>query len=174
MDLFGKAELERLIHLFAIRTNEADISGTISLVGGAALSLSYLQDRQATTDIDALLPSDLRISEIIAEMAAEENLDKNWINDAAKAYVPFETGQQWVDLYRVGGVLVRIASAELLLAMKLRADRGFRDRPDIEGLIKVCGIKSITEIDELYEKFHHQEVIREETRQIVIKMLAKE
>ena len=174
MDLFDKAELERLIHLFATRINEAGISGTISLVGGAALSLSYLQDRQATTDIDALLPRDIRISEIIAEMAVEENLDKNWINDAAKAYVPFETEQQWVDHFRVGGVLVRIASAELLLAMKLRADRGFRDRPDIEGLIKACGIKSITEIDELYEKFHHQEVIREETRQIVMRLLVKE
>lgn len=174
MDLFNKAELERLIHLFAVKINRAGISGTISLVGGAALSLSYLHDRRATTDIDALLPDDKRISEIIAEMAAEENLDENWINDAAMAYVPFETQQQWIDLYRVGGVLVRIASAELLLAMKLRADRGFRDRPDIEGLIKICGIKTIDEIDGLYGSFHHQEVIREETRQVVLKMLAEE
>lgn len=173
MDLFDKAELERLIHLFATRTNEAGISGTISLVGGAALSLSYLQSRQATTDIDALLPNDLRISEIIAEMAVEENLDKNWINDAAKAYVSFETEQQWVDLYRVGRVLVRIASAELLLAMKLRADRGFRDRSDIEGLIKICGIKTIGGIEDLYGRFHHQEVIHEETRRVVKAMLAQ-
>lgn len=174
MDLFNKAELDRLIHLFAVKINESGISGTISLVGGAALSMSYLHNRRATTDIDALLPGDLRIPEIIAEMAAEENLDENWINDAAMAYVPFETQQQWIDLYRVGGVLVRIASAELLLAMKLRADRGFRDRPDIEGLIKICGIETIDEIDGLYGRFHHQEVIREETRQVVLKMLAKE
>lgn len=171
--LFDKAELERLIHLFASRVNEEGISGTISLVGGAAISLSYLHDREATTDIDALLPSDLRISEIIAEMAVEENLDENWINDAAKAYVPFETEQQWVDLYRVGGVLVRIATAELLLAMKLRADRGFRDRPDIEGLIKLCGVTSISEIENLYGGIHHQEVIQEKTRLVVIGMLKK-
>jgi Nucleotidyltransferase of unknown function (DUF6036) len=171
--LFDKVELERLVRLFASRVNEARISGTISLVGGAALSLSYLHDREATTDIDALLPTDLRISEIIAEIAVHENLDKNWINDAAKAYVPFETEAQWVDLYRVGGVLVRIATAELLLAMKLRADRGFRDRPDIEGLIKICGITSISEIEELYGGFHHQEVIQEKTRLVVIGMLKK-
>lgn len=174
MDLFNRAELDRLIHLFAAKINGAGISGTISLVGGAALSMSYLHDRRATTDIDALLPSDKRIAEIIAEIAAEENLAENWINDAAMAYVPFETQQQWIDLYRVGGVLVRIASAELLLAMKLRADRGFRDRADIEGLIKICGIKRIDEIEGLYGRFHHQEVIREETRQVVLKMLAKE
>ena len=174
MDLFNRAELDRLIHLFAAKINGAGISGTISLVGGAALSMSYLHDRRATTDIDALLPSDKRIAVIIAEIAAEENLAENWINDAAMAYVPFETQQQWIDLYRVGGVLVRIASAELLLAMKLRADRGFRDRADIEGLIKICGIKRIDEIEGLYGRFHHQEVIREETRQVVLKMLAKE
>lgn len=171
--LFDKAELERLIRLFASRLDDAGISGTISLVGGAALSLSYLQDREATTDIDALLPSDLRISEIIAEIAVDENLDKNWINDAAKAYVPFETEAQWVDLYRVGGILVRIATAELLLAMKLRADRGFRDRLDFEGLIKVCGISTMPEIEALYGGFHHQEVIAEKTRLVVIEMMKK-
>lgn len=171
--LFEKVELERLIRLFASRLDDAGICGTISLVGGAALSLCYLQDREATTDIDALLPTDLRISGIIAEIAVDENLDKHWINDAAKAYVPFETEAQWVDLYRVGGVLVRIATAELLLAMKLRADRGFRDRPDIEGLIKVCGIMTVPEIEDLYGRFHHQEVIQEKTRLVVIGMLKK-
>lgn len=171
MDLFNKPELERLIHIFATKIDGAGISGTISLVGGAAISLSYLCDRQATSDIDALLPNDQKILEIIAEMAIEENLVSNWINDAAKAYVPFETERQWVDLYRVGGVLVRIASAELLLAMKLRADRGLRDRTDIEELIKICGITTMSEIEALYGGFHHQEVIKEKTRQVVIGML---
>lgn len=171
MDLFDKLELQRLIHIFATKVDGAMISGTISLVGGAALSLSYLSDRQATSDIDALLPNDLKISEIIAEMAIEENLQSNWINDAAKAYVPFETEPQWVDLFRVGGVLVRIASAELLLAMKLRADRGFRDRTDIEELIKICGITTMSEIEVLYGSFHHQELIKEKTRLVVIEML---
>ena len=172
-NLFDKAEVERLVRIFALRIDDAGVSGTISLVGGAALSLSYLQNRDATTDIDALLPSDLKISEIIAEIADAENLNKNWINDAAKAYVPFEIEQHWVDLYRVGGVLVRIATAELLLAMKLRADRGFRDRLDIEGLIKICGITTMPEIEALYEKFHHQEVIQEKTRFAVIGMLER-
>ena len=40
MDLFNKPELERLIHIFATKIDGAGISGTISLVGGAALSLS--------------------------------------------------------------------------------------------------------------------------------------
>lgn len=44
MDLFNKAELDRLIHLFAAKIDAAGISGTISLVGGAALSMSCLRD----------------------------------------------------------------------------------------------------------------------------------
>ncbi len=171
MQLFDRPELERLIKLMASKLNDLGVIGTISLVGGAAISLGYLTQRESTTDIDALLPNHPAVSKIITKIASAENLEMNWINDAALAFVPFETQNQWVDLYRFGGILVRIATAELLLAMKLRADRGRRDRADIAGLIRLCGITSIAEVEELYETFHHQEVLSHETREVVIKML---
>ncbi len=171
MDLFDRGEIERLIKLVALKLNEAGISGQISIVGGAAISLAYVRERDATTDIDAILPNDSRVSKVISQIAEEERLESNWINDAVMGWVPFEIETQWIELFREGNIIVRIATAELLLAMKLRADRGRRDRPDIEALIKLCGITTINQIDDLFESFYHQEVLRTETRDVVARML---
>ena len=173
MDLFNREDINRLIRLMAAKLNEAGVSGQISIVGGAAISLAYVFERETTTDIDALLPNDFRVSNVIAQIAKMERLDDNWINDAVNAFIPFEIETHWIELFREGGIIVRIATAELLLAMKLKADRGRRDRPDIEALIGLCAITTIDDIDKLFEAFHHQEVLKAETREGVLGMLKK-
>lgn len=171
MDNFERKDIERLVRLLADRLVRAGVSGTISLVGGAAISLQYLIDRQSTTDIDAILPQHPLVAEAIREIAVTENLDAGWINDAVAAYVPFEINQMWIELLTIGSISVRVASAELLLAMKLKADRGMRDRGDIEGLLRLMQVRSINEVKEIYEKFHHQEVLSDRTCRVVEKML---
>lgn len=171
MDLFKKEDIERLVRIFATRLSDAGITGSISLVGGAALSTNYLQDRHSTSDIDALFPCHPDVARIIEEISLEEGLESDWINDAAIAWVPFESKELWIELYRIDGIQIRIASADLLLAMKLKADRGVRDRSDIEGLIRLIGIETIEEIDAVYERFHDQEVLNDLTRAVVLSML---
>ncbi len=172
MDLFEREDLQRLIRLLAVQLDSRGVTGTVSIVGGAALSIQYLVDRDSTTDIDALLPQNPQVTEVINEIALQENLPSNWINDAVKAYVPFETQSMWVELFTVGGITIRVATADLLLAMKLKADRGMRDRPDIEGLIRLSGHKEFSQIRDVYEKFHHQEVMAERTSRLVQGILA--
>lgn len=172
MELFERADLQRLVQLLAQKLDDADVVGTISIVGGAAISLQYVHDRDSTTDIDAILPENPIVAWIIEDIAKAENLPATWINDAAKVYIPFEVKSMWLDLLSVGGVLIRVASAELLLAMKLRADRGVRDRGDIQKLLQICGHQSLSQVQETYEKFHHQEVMNSRTSQMVQDMLS--
>jgi hypothetical protein len=172
VELFEREDLDRLLRLLAQRLDAAGVSGTISLVGGAAISLQYLFDRDSTTDIDALLPQSPIVAQIIHEIAVQENLDSGWINDAVKAYVPFETIDMWVDIFAIGGIVIRVASAELLLAMKLNADRGLRDRGDIEGLLGLIGVHSLEEVKEIFEKYHHQEILKESTCLMVEQILS--
>ena len=171
MDLFEKKDIENLIDLFALKLDAEGIEGSISIVGGAALSLAYITDRYATTDIDATFPVHPRITEIIQEIALEQNLAQTWINDAVKAYVPFETVPMWVDFKKIGNIQIRIGSAEFLLAMKLKADRGFRDRPDIAALIKLCGLTSLEEIEDLYGRYQHQEILCGRTKEFLCQVL---
>ena len=77
----------------------------------------------------------------------------------------------WVHNQKIGEIEIRYGSAQLLLAMKLKADRGNRDRPDIASLITLCGLTTIEEIETLYERFHHQEVLSPTTRTGVLRML---
>lgn len=173
MILFEREDIENLLNLLADRLTQAGIRGTISIVGGAALSLEYLPDRDATTDIDADFPQNDLVRSIIGDIAAAKNLEPNWINNAVTAYIPFETSMMWREILTVGSITIRVGSAELLLAMKLKADRGSRDRGDIEGLIKLLRIKSVKQVVEIYEKFHHQEVLSKQTLQVVEKILAE-
>lgn len=173
MDLFEREDLKRLIRLLAERLDSAGVKGTVSIVGGAAIALQYLQDRDATTDIDAVLPQSDLVARVIAEIAVEENLDPKWVNEAVTAYVPFETSEMWTELLSVGGIHIRIASSDLLLAMKLKADRGRRDRGDIEGLIKLGGYTQLRQVQEIYERFHHQEVLAAGTSLMVEEILSK-
>ena len=78
----------------------------------------------------------------------------------------------WVDIFSHGSVTIRVASAELLLAMKLKVDRGLRDREDIQGLLKVVGVTNLQDVQEIYEKFNHQEVLSEQTCQLEVGMLS--
>jgi hypothetical protein len=47
----------------------------------------------------------------------------------------------------------------MLLAMKLLANRGIRDRDDIEFLLSACDVKSLDDAQEIYERYHAQDVI---------------
>ena len=171
MILFEKEDIEELIFLLATRLNTAGISGKISIVGGAALSVAYIPERSATMDIDATYPTDPKVGLVIDQIALERNLPTNWINNDVNAFIPFETSDMWVHNQKIGEIEIRYGSAQLLLAMKLKADRGNRDRPDIASLITLCGLTTIEESETLYERFHHQEVLSPTTRTGVLRML---
>ena len=63
-----------------------NISGVIYLVDGAVFTLVH-KTRNATQDIDAIYEPKKEISLIINKMAAEYNLNENWLNDGVKGYV---------------------------------------------------------------------------------------
>jgi hypothetical protein len=58
-----------------------------------------------------------------------------------------------------GPVTISIASPQLLLAMKLYANRGTRDSADIEVLLALCEVTSVEEAQEIHERYHAQEVL---------------
>ena len=92
-------------------------------------------------------------------MAIERDLPTDWINDAAKAFVPFVGLDEWHEIFHEGRVAVCVGSVEMLLAMKLRANRGRRDTDDIEFLLEQCAVASIEQAEEIYGRYHAQELL---------------
>lgn len=168
--LFSKDDLERLLDKFTRELDGAGVKGSIFLVGGAALSLYYF-DRDTTRDIDAALPHDERVLSVILKIAKEENLAENWINADATQFFGFPPLGSWSIVKTIGNVQVRVASPQMLLAMKLRAHRGRRDNDDIEELLKICNITSVEEVETIYDSIYSQDVLNEEARLIVLSFL---
>ena len=49
----------------------------------------------------------------------------------------------------------------MLLAMRLRANRGRRDTDDIEYILGRCDVNSVKDAREIYEGYHAQDVLTE-------------
>ena len=155
---FSSADVQSLLRELARRLSQQGVSGGIRVVGGAAIALMN-PDRCATYDIDALLTPSDPILLVARELGNERGLPVDWLNDAVKGYVPPVGMEDWTEIFREGDLSVSVGSAAMLLAMKLRANRGRRDTEDIEYLLSVCGVTSLEEAQDIYERYHAQDVI---------------
>ena len=155
---FAAGQIEELLVDLATRAAVDGRTGAIRVVGGSAIALMNA-DRRATHDIDAVLAPADQLLDIAHDMARLRGLRHDWLNDAVKGFVPPVGAEDWVEIHRVGDVSVSIGSPEMLLAMKLYANRGIRDTEDIEYLLGVCEITSLAQAQEIYERYHAQDVI---------------
>jgi hypothetical protein len=157
--LFSPNEIKALLAELLERLNAAQVRGGIRVVGGAAIAMLY-GGRAATADIDASLTPSKDILEVARQMATERSLPMDWLNDKVLAFIPFEAElTDWLEVMRVGETSLLVAKPHLLLAMKLRANRGLRDASDIEVLLSACKISSMNQVETLYEHYFSQEVL---------------
>lgn len=151
-------EISELLDELLRRMADQGITGSLRVVGGVAVMFT-LGGRDATSDVDALIWPATEVVDIARAMAVEYNLLDDWLNDDVKGFVPFVDGSKWSLLKSVGGAELWVASNEMLLAMKLRANRGTRDSADIEALLSALEIKSVQQAAEIYESYFHQELL---------------
>lgn len=166
-------DIARLLRNLVVRLNKTNFEGDISLLGGAAMSMAYMENRRATTDIDAVFPQRELVLGLADQIGHDEDLDFGWFNDAVRVFIPKEATDIWVDLYKIGNVQVRVATAEYLLSMKLAADRGIRDRPDIQVLLPLCNVTTVEGAVEIFEKYHRGQDLKSETVEALIEMLKR-
>lgn len=109
--------------------------------------------RDATLDADGdFYPRDI-VKEIVGDIARKRNLPDDWLNTGASAFFPLFKEPDWTDFMTVGNLQIVVADNRTMLAMKLRASRTGRDERDIADLLKLCGIRTLTEALDLYEEY---------------------
>lgn len=169
---FQRNDLVVLLNKLITRLNQLDIEGTFRIVGGVAISLQHA-DREPTLDIDADFKSSNdtqnEIQQVIAEIADSEGLSPNWLNDFAMVFLPRQTKDDWIEFRQSGGIRVVIASAPLLLAMKMQAVRGERDAADILALLPLCRVSTLADAIAIYSRYHGNEVIKEKAVTLIRK-----
>ena len=156
MTLLSRDDIARALSMLASELNARGVSANIQIVGGAALALRHF-DRSATRDIDSSIRfADAAVfHEAALRVANRLGWDGEWINDEAAKYIP-RVGEavHWETIHEHDGVLIQVASAESLLAMKLLANRPGRDDRDIAELMAICDLSTVAELEELFERFY--------------------
>lgn len=149
-----------------------DIRAHIYVVGGAAMVLAHRAER-LTRDVDALaIDRRDEVLEAAAEVAREQGLSPNWLNDAVRA-APWPTPRpdtRGPVVYDSPHLVVTGASAEQLPAMKVRAGRA-GDESDIELLIRRLGVSTLQHVETIHRAVFPHDPIPERNMEVIIDCL---
>lgn len=157
--LLSRDDLIRGIKELAVRAEARGIAADIYVVGGAALALKYF-DRDATVDIDASARHWDLLEPIVEEIAKDFDWAPSWFNVKVAQLIPsLGKDAEWLLLYSYGEVKVFVASAEVLLMMKLAASRKGRDYRDAELLMATTGLTNFQELEELFSTYFPGDVL---------------
>ncbi len=144
---FSRVEILEALQALGNELSSQGIHGQIFIFGGAAMALAY-STRRVTKDIDAVFEPKSSIYEAAAKVAEELGLPEDWLNDAAKGFMPGKD-EDPRPVPDIQGIEITTASPRYLLAMKLMAMRFGEDDEDIEVLIRECELGSVQETLEL-------------------------
>lgn len=135
LDLFG--EVDQLL--------TGAVTHELLVVGGAALAMRWEDRLSADVDVvDVPIPPELQ--EAIRTVAARHDLAAGWLNHSAAGFAPNMQADDAV-VYRGARLVVRVAGADYLLAMKLRASRP----DDLRDAVQLAAETGRTTRESLYE-----------------------
>lgn len=157
MALLGRRELLEALAELDEELGKLDVRGEVFVVGGAAMAIAY-DTRRATADVDAVFIPSSEVRTAASRVAERLNLEPDWLNDGAKAFLPGEDENR-IGVYEGQHLSVAAASPQYLLAMKLMASRVERDQDDIRELYKLCGLTTPEQGLQLLTSYYPEHLI---------------
>jgi hypothetical protein len=160
-----KDEILKYLTLLGQRLKDRDETGEILLTGGASMPLVH-SARDMTKDVDALYEPRSSINEIAEQIAAEYDLDPEWLNDSVKGFVGANAPMD--SFMQLDGLTINTVSADYLLAMKLMSARyGETDRKDIEFLLNKLDVRNADDAFGILLKYWPQKMVTPKTMYVI-------
>lgn len=159
--ILGRDEVIFLVDALVDALENRGETASVQIVGGAAIAWLHHAERRGTVDVDALIAPRESVLRAASDIAARHNLPEGWLNDAVlnTGAVPFARDIEWTTVRAQGRVVVQVADARALLAMKLRASRPGRDLDDIVHLLRAEGVDSISDAEAAFDDYYPGEAI---------------
>lgn len=157
---------EKMLHLFGLLNDKLKKNGQrgeVYIVGGASMCL-VLNARASTYDIDALFEPKTEINKYIKEIAAEEGIKEDWLNDGVKGFI--NENLQTKLYLELSNLIIYSATPEYIFAMKAKAartDEESFDAEDLKFLIEYLRIECLREAEEILTKYYSVEEILPKT-----------
>ena len=158
-------EIEKYLVLLSDKLKAKGEVGELCIVGGAVMCLVF-KARVSTNDIDGIFSPTRQIREAIREIAKENQLPENWLNDGVKGFIQEAPPREIIRDY--SNLKVWAPTAEYMLAMKCvsaRADTN--DSADIVFLLKHLKIADKNTVYEIISKYYRENTVPAKTRFIV-------
>ncbi|MEO5840666.1 MAG: hypothetical protein ABIQ73_20330 [Acidimicrobiales bacterium] len=128
--------------------------------------------RESTVDIDALLRPVEAVRAAAAEIAIEETLPAEWINNRFAMFWPQHGEPDFSRVIQHGGVTIRFAGPRIMLAMKMLASvRGRRDTDDLRSLLAPAGVQTIHDAIAIFEDFYRDHDIPPQALSVITTVL---
>jgi hypothetical protein len=141
---------------------------TLYVVGGAVMCVVF-EARETTRDVDAWFSEPATVREAARLVAREMSLPENWLNDAAKAFVPEHAGfERWRSLSHLD---VLVADEATMFAMKAAAARTDEDAGDLRVLAGRLGLTSSAQAIELVLRYYPEERLSVRSRLLLEELL---
>lgn len=142
------------------------VDAELTIVGGAAMALAYGANR-LTRDVDGTFWPKAEVLEAAREVATRHDLDPQWLNNGAEAWMPDDMPQEHGRVVADHPALVVTEpGARLLLAMKLRASRHAKDVEDASLLFKAAGLTSAADAERVFHEHYPDEPVTERRRRV--------
>jgi len=139
--MLQKKEILRLLNRLNELLGMRNIKGEVYLLGGAVMCLAF-NARASTKDLDALFAPKSVIRELAGQIAEEEKISEDWLNDAAKEFL--SDTASFNPFLELPNLHILVASPEYLLAMKclsMRIGKEFHDENDVRFLLRYLNIE---------------------------------
>lgn len=157
---------EQILRAFRALNDELareGIRGEVGVVGGAAMVLAF-NARESTRDVDAVFDPSSKMRAAAVGVARIEGLPADWLNDAARGYMPADTEPRSI-LLNLPNLAVWVPPPQYLLAMKAIAARfDSNDAQDLRTLIRHLGLRRVEEVLEVVERYYPRNQIPPKTQ----------
>jgi len=146
-----KEQMLKALHRLNDKLRSSDETGELILFGGAFMCLVF-GSRGYTRDMDAVFEPKGSIYAYAREIAKEEGLPADWLNDGVKGWLYVEPKTDLV--LQLSHLSVLAAKPEYILAMKCYAARlDTDDLNDAIVLANVLGLTDRNQVLDIVEKY---------------------
>tara|TARA_B100001248_G_scaffold262354_1_gene257724 strand:- start:5068 stop:5574 length:507 start_codon:yes stop_codon:yes gene_type:complete len=163
-------QIKKLFYKLNAKLKANNEKGEIGIVGGAVMCLVY-NARASTKDVDAIFEPAKIIRDLAVEIAKEEGLPEDWLNDGAKSFIqPYFQREQVLDLSHLR---VWAPDARYMLAMKCISARfDTSDKDDVIFLLKNLELKKAEDVYSIIESYYPRNEIPAKTKFFIEEILA--
>lgn len=170
MEPFSVEDLHGAFRELSQELARRKVQAHIYVIGGAAMALGF-ESRRLTYDVDALIRGARGpVTDAVRSVGRRHGWSETWLNEQAVPSIPRGTDGRARTGYGDRNLVVTAASADHMLAMKVRSGR-IKDYDDILFLVDFLGFKSAGEVFDLHDRVFPQDPPPEDSFKNVCKLL---